>query len=123
MKCLKCGSTKITRIQYPTENRIDHYCRSCQDTLSLDNVTVSIAKPQSPRQKVKLQNRTVQIQQRKLPEQTLPEINNQKLIDRKRFVNLSAQAMNPNVETCYPLPKLEEEGPTACRKMASSPTE
>ena len=109
MKCLKCGSTRITIIQYPTENRIDHYCRSCQDTLSLDNVTVSIAKPQSPRQKVKLQNRTVQIQQRKLPKQTLPEINSQKLIDRQRFVNLSAQAMNPNVETCFSLPKLDED--------------
>ena len=109
MKCLKCGSTQITTVQYPTENRIDYHCRTCQDRLSLDNVTVSIAKPQSPRQKFKLQNRTAQIQQRKLPEQTLPKINSQKLIDRKRFANLSAQAMNPNVEICYPLPKLDED--------------
>lgn len=105
MKCLKCGSTQITTIQYPTENRIDYHCRTCQDRLSLDNVTVSIAKPQSPRQKVKLQNRTVQIQQRKLPEQTPPEITS----DRKRFANLSAQAMNPNIETCFSLPELDED--------------
>ena len=175
MKCLKCGSTQITTIQYPTENRIDYHCRTCQDRLSLDNVTVSIAKPQSPRQKVKLQNRTAQIHQRKLPEQTLPKINSQKLVDRKRFSNLlrqlrnlvpsidqsalntcqeiysqlkklhqtldlpeqtiqeinryrqkfrdgrqkliyrkrfcdlSAKAMNPNVETCFSLPKLDED--------------
>lgn len=121
MKCLKCGSTRITIIQYPTENRIDHYCRSCQDTSSLDNVTVSIAKPQSPRQKVKLQNRTVQIQQRKLPKQTLPEINSQNLIDRQRFINLSAQAMNPNVETCFSLPKLDEDDLRLVEKWDNRP--
>ena len=94
MKCLKCGSTKVTTIRYPTENRIDYHCRTCQERLSLDNVTVSIAKPQSPRQKVKLQNRTAQIQQRKLPEQTLPKINSQKLIDKERFDNLLRQLSN-----------------------------
>ena len=54
-------------------------------------------------------------QTRKLPEQIIQEINGyqqismverQKLIERERFANLSAKAMNPNVETCYPLPKL-----------------
>ena len=100
MKCLKCGSTQITKIQYPTEKRINYYCRTCQETLSLDNVTVSIASPRSTRQEVKLQSRTTRRQQQK--------INRQKLIDRKRFANLSAQAMNPNVKTCYPLPKLDE---------------
>ena len=106
IKCLKCSSTRITTIQYPTENRIDHYCRTCQDTLSLDNITVSIAKPQSTRQKAKLQNRTVQIQQQKLPERTLRGINSQKLIDRKRFSDLSAKAMNPNVATSFLQPQL-----------------
>ena len=57
-------------------------------------------------------------QTRKLPEQTLRQINEyrqefmdgrQKLIDRKRFFDLSTQAMKPNVETCYPLPKLDED--------------
>ena len=57
-------------------------------------------------------------QTRKLPEQTLRQINEyhqefmdgrQKLIDRKRFFDLSTQGMNPNVETCYPLPKLDED--------------
>ena len=56
-------------------------------------------------------------QTRKLPEQTLQQINEyyqefmdgrQKLIDRERFSNLSAKAMNPNVATCFPLPELEE---------------
>ena len=108
MKCLKCGSTQITKIQYPTEKRINYYCRTCQETLSLDNVTVSIASPRSTRQEVQLRNRTAQIQQRKLPEQTIQKINKQKLIDRRLFANLSARAMNPNVETCYPLPKLDD---------------
>ena len=57
-------------------------------------------------------------QTRKLPEQTLQQINEyhqefmdgrQKLIDRKRFLDLSTQAINPNIETCYPLPKLDED--------------
>ena len=56
-------------------------------------------------------------QTRKFPEQTIQKINGyqqklmngrQKLIDRELFSNLSAQAMNPNVKTCYPLPKLDE---------------
>ena len=56
-------------------------------------------------------------QTRKLPAQTIQKIDEyrekfmderQKLIDREQFSNLSAQAMNPNVETCYPLPKLDE---------------
>ncbi len=75
---------------------------------TLNNVTVSIASPQSTRQEVELRNRTAQIQQRKLPEQTIQKINKQKLIDRRRFANLSAKAMNPNVEICYPLPKLDD---------------
>ena len=57
-------------------------------------------------------------QTRKLPEQTLQQANGyhqefmdgrKKLIDRKRFFDLSTQAMKPNVETCYPLPKLDED--------------
>ena len=56
-------------------------------------------------------------QRRKFPEPTLQKMDEyrqkfmderQKLIDRERFSNLSAQAMNPNVETCYPLPKLDK---------------
>ncbi len=56
-------------------------------------------------------------QTRKIPKQTLQQINEyhqefmdgrQKLIDRKQFFDLSAKAMNPNVETCYSLPKLDE---------------
>ena len=175
MKCLKCGSTHITKIQYPTEKRINYYCRTCQETLSLDNVPVSLPSPRSTRKVAELRNRTVQVQQPKpleqniqkidkqklidrrrfsnllrqlrnlvpsidqsalntceetysklkklhqtlkLPEQTLQEINGyrqkflderQNLIDRKQFSDLSAQAMNPNVETCYPLPKLDED--------------
>ena len=101
MKCLKCGSTQITTIQYPTENRIDRHCRTCQDRLSLNNVTVSIAKPRSTRQEVKLRNRTTRRQQQKI------DRNRQKLIER--FADLSANAINPNVETCYPLPKLDED--------------
>ncbi len=109
MKCLKCGSTKITRIQYPTEKRIDHYCRTCQETLSLENVTVSIAEPRPTRKEAELRNRPVQRQQQKLIEQTIPKIDKQKLIDRRRFADLSAKAMNPIVKTCFPLPKLDED--------------
>ena len=56
-------------------------------------------------------------QTRKLPTQTIEKIKKyrqkfmderQKLIDRERFSNLSGQAMNPNVETCFSLPKLDE---------------
>ena len=109
MKCLKCGSTKITRIQYPTEKRIDHYCRTCQETLSLDNVTVSIAELRSTRREIKLQNHTAQIQQQKFPKHTIQKIDKQKLINRKRFANLSAKAMNPNVATSFPSPQLDED--------------
>ena len=57
-------------------------------------------------------------QTRKLPEQTLRQISEyrqefmdgrKKLIDRKRFFDLSTQAMKPNVETCYPLPKIDKD--------------
>ena len=57
-------------------------------------------------------------QTRKFPEQTIQKINGyqqklmngrQKLIDREMFSNLSAKAMNPIVETCFPLPKLDED--------------
>ena len=57
-------------------------------------------------------------QRRKLSKQIIQEIDEyrrkfmnerQKLIDRERFSNLSAQAMNPNVETCFSLPKLDED--------------
>ena len=56
-------------------------------------------------------------QTRKFSEQTIEKINRcrqkfmdgrQKLIDRERFFNLSAQAMNPNVITCFSLPKLDQ---------------
>lgn len=113
MKCLKCGSTQITTIQYPTENRIDYHCRTCQDRLSLDNVTVSLANPQSPRHEIKRQDPTTQRQQQK--------ISRQKARDRELFANLSAQAMNPTVETCYPLPKLDEDDLRLVEKWHNPP--
>ena len=106
MKCLKCGSTHITKIQYPTEKRINYHCRTCQETLSLDNVPVSLPSPRSTRKVAELRNRTVQVQQPKPLEQTIQKIDKQKLIDRRRFANLSAKAMNPNVATSFPQPQL-----------------
>ena len=63
-------------------------------------------------------NQLMQMHQtRKLSAQTIEKINKyrqrliderQKLIDRDRFFNLSAQAMNPNVETRFSLPKLDD---------------
>ena len=121
MKCLKCGSTQITKIQYPTEKRINYYCRTCQETLSLDNVTVSIAEPRPTRKGAELRNRPVQRQQQKLIEQTIPKIDKQKLIDRRRFADLSAKAMNPIVETCFPLPKLDEDDIQLIGKWCQTP--
>ena len=45
------------------------------------------------------------------PEQIIEKINRyrQKLMDRIWFSNLSAKAMNPNVKTCFSLPKLDED--------------
>ena len=48
---------------------------------------------------------------RQLPEEIVQEINGykKKLMDITRFTNLSEKAMNPKVNACFPLPKLNED--------------
>ena len=50
-------------------------------------------------------------QKRKLPEEIVQEINGykKKLMDIKRFTNLSEKAMNPNVRAHFSLPELDED--------------
>ena len=45
-------------------------------------------------------------QTRNLPEQTIQKVNG---YWQKRFSDLSVKAMNPNVQTCFSLPKLDED--------------
>ena len=50
-------------------------------------------------------------QKRKLPDQTIQEINGYQkiLMDRQRFSDLSEKAMNPNVRAHFPLPELDDD--------------
>ena len=50
-------------------------------------------------------------QKRIIPEQTIQKTDEyqQKLMDRKRFFDLSEKAMNPNVRAHFPLPELDED--------------
>ena len=62
-------------------------------------------------------------QKRKLPEKTIQKINRyqQKLMDRKRFSDLSEKAMNSDVRAYFPLPELEDEDIQLVGKWCNSP--
>ena len=51
-KCSECGSTQITEKRYPTEQRIELFCRTCESKWQIDNTIVSIAEPQSAKQQI-----------------------------------------------------------------------
>ena len=85
-KCLKCGSTQITRYRYPAEKRTIYRCGTCRKKLSPNAITGAIAEPRSIIQEDELRNRAA----------------------IRQFSNLSLKAMNPQVDTCFSLPKLDE---------------
>ena len=62
-------------------------------------------------------------QKRKLPEKTIQKINGyrQKLMDRKRFSDLSEKAMNPDVRAYFPLPILYEDDIQLVRTWCNIP--
>ena len=49
-RCSECGSTQITEKRYPTEQRIELFCRTCESKWQIENTIVSIAEPQSAKQ-------------------------------------------------------------------------
>ena len=51
-RCSECGSTQITEKRYPTEQRIELFCRTCESKWQIDNTIVSIAEPQSAKQQI-----------------------------------------------------------------------
>ena len=51
-KCSECNSTQITEKRYPTEQRIELFCRTCESKWQIDNTIVSIAEPQSVEQQI-----------------------------------------------------------------------
>ena len=76
-----------------------------------------------------IHNQLMWHQPRQLPAQTIQEINEyrqkfmnkkQKQIDRKRFFDLSAKAMNPNVATRFSLPKLYDSDLRLVEKWGQS---
>ena len=46
-RCAECDSTQITQKRYPTEQRIELFCRTCEHKWLINNTIVSIAEPQS----------------------------------------------------------------------------
>ena len=51
-RCSECGSTQITEKRYPTEQRIELFCRTCESKWQIENTIVSIDEPQSAKQQI-----------------------------------------------------------------------